>query len=557
MKTILIALVSSFLTISAIAQTVTVTVMGNRNKQISIDGTVYTIEAAPNANRTPMVIPGLALGQHTLEVVNGNPNDNVDDENVSTSFKVRTGYDMQITVRNNGAVQLREVKSKATNVSNHPAQYKTPMSSTTFNTLLNNVKRQSRQSSKYSMVYNAFGTTNNYFTSSQAEQLIMQVTSQHNRVELLKRSYLKVTDAENFSMLYDVLNSQAGINEVTAYVNNYNYNYGTASSSSHNAYMSPMSNASFSNIYQAAQNQYNSSLRMNYIVDAFANTNNYFTSSQARQLILLQSSENDRLILAKTAYRGITDASNFSQVSNLLNTTAARNDLAAYINSYVSGTSTVPNPTNPTYRTPMSDASFNTLYRQVEAEWAPGAELNELRKVFANTSYYFTTAQAKQLIQLVSAEVNRLELAKSSYRTITDPNNFTQMYDIFSSQASRNELANYVNSYSGGTGSTYPPVRQAMTDESYNEMYRTVQNTWGLGAKMSLLSNTFANTAYYFTTAQAKKLIELVSSESNRLTLAKSAYKQIVDPNNYFAQVSQVLSSQTSRTELENYIRGY
>ena len=560
MKTFLIALIGSIFSLSAIAQTVTVTVMGNRNKQLSIDGTMYTIEPTTSNSRTPIVITGLALGQHNIEVVNGNPSDNISDENISQSFRLRTGYDLAITIRNNGAVQLRESKAKATAVSNHPAQYKAPMSSTTFNTLLNNVKRQTKQSTKNTLVNNALAATSNYFTTSQVDQLISQVNSQPNRVTLLKKAYLKVTDAENFSMLYELLNSQAGINEVTAHVNTYNYNYGTASTSSHNAYTSPMSDANFNTILQAAKSQWQSSLRMNYLVDAFANTANYFTSSQARQLIQLQtSSENDRLILAKTAYRGITDASNFNLVSSLLTSTAARNDLAAYINSYVSGTTTTPYPTNPssTYRTPMSDASFSSIYKNVESKWNLGAKMIELKEVFANTANYFTTAQVKQLIQLISSEAYRLELAKSAYRTITDPVNYTQMNDLLISQASRNELAAYVNSYNNtGTGSTYP-VRQAMSDDSYNELYRSISNTWGLGAKMNALTNVFANTTNYFTSAQVQKLASLVSSETNRLTLAKSAYRQVVDPANYYSQVSPILSSQSSRTELETYIKGY
>ena len=261
------------------------------------------------------------------------------------------------------------------------------------------------------------------------------------------------------------------------------------------------------------------------------------------------------MILAKTAYRGITDVTNFSTVRNLLLSTASRNDLDSYTRSYSSGTTYNPG-TNYPVKTPMSDANFTNLYRSIESEWAPGAEMNELRKAFANTSYYFTTAQAKQLIQLVSAEVNRLELAKASYRTITDPANFSLMYDILSSQASRNELAAYVNSYSQG-GTTTIPVKQAMTVEEFDKMYRSVQNTWGIGAKMNYLTNIFATPTYYFTSDQARRMIELVSSESNRLQLAKSAYKQVVDQTVYFSQVSPILSSQTSRNDLEQYIKNY
>ena len=94
----------------------------------------------------------------------------------------------------------------------------------------------------------------------------------------------------------------------------------------------------------------------------------------------------------------------------------------------------------------MSEADYNALVQQVEGQWLPGAKMTALTSIFANTSYYFTTLQAKQLINYVSDENNRLQLAKSSYRNIVDPGNFSQVYDLLSSQASRDELTAYVNS---------------------------------------------------------------------------------------------------------------
>ena len=74
--------------------------------------------------------------------------------------------------------------------------------------------------------------------------------------------------------------------------------------------------------------------------------------------------------------------------------------------------------------------------------------MSDLTDIFNNEGYYFTVAQAKQLIGLVSSESNRLQLAKSAYNNITDPDNFSLMYDLLSSQSSKNELSTYVNSYS-------------------------------------------------------------------------------------------------------------
>jgi hypothetical protein len=96
----------------------------------------------------------------------------------------------------------------------------------------------------------------------------------------------------------------------------------------------------------------------------------------------------------------------------------------------------------------MSSTSFNTLYNNVKNTWGFGAKMSELTEIFDNESYYFTVAQAKQLIQLVSSESNRLQLAKSAYGNITDPQNFNLMFEVLTSQSSKNELSTFVNTYS-------------------------------------------------------------------------------------------------------------
>jgi hypothetical protein len=92
----------------------------------------------------------------------------------------------------------------------------------------------------------------------------------------------------------------------------------------------------------------------------------------------------------------------------------------------------------------MTDANFNTVYQSIRSKWLPGSKMSAATSAFNNTSYYFTTTQARQIIALLSSEANRLDLAKLSYDNITDPQNFTQLYDLFSSQSSRDELDAYV-----------------------------------------------------------------------------------------------------------------
>jgi len=99
-----------------------------------------------------------------------------------------------------------------------------------------------------------------------------------------------------------------------------------------------------------------------------------------------------------------------------------------------------------TTKTPMADQEFKDLLRSIQLTFGLGAKYDKLSDIFNTETNYFTVAQAKQLIQLVSSENNRLELAKSSYNNITDPSNFSLVYDLFTSQTIKNQLIAYVNS---------------------------------------------------------------------------------------------------------------
>ena len=534
MKTIFLFL-ASCITISVLAQsvsTVTINVRGNNNEALVIDNTEYVVYNDYNTNtHTPIVVSNLQAGQHTLQIKRAN-----EANPSSTIFSTRTGYDLQITIAANGSVQLKETKWRA---DNNTGQYRQAMSAADFNNLYTSIRNQSRSANRMTMVSDAFANTSYYFTTAQAKQLIQLVSSQSNRFTLAKASYRSITDPTNFTQMYSVLNSQSHRDQLAAYVSTYN-----AGSSS-----TAMTAAQFNTIFRTAQRQSTTNSKVSYIYNTFTNTNNYFTVAQARQLVQLAPDEANRLYLAKISYRSIIDRANFSQMNTLLNSQASRNELNIFVSTY--------DNSNPVYtRVAMKEADFNTLYRDIQNRYGIGAKVSALSNAFANQNYYFTTAQTRQLIQLVSAESNRLELAKASYDNIVDQANFSQLYDIFSN-SSRNELEIYVRDQQGNPVYT-PPVytRTPMSNSSFTSIYNEVRNTYGLGAKMSRLTEIFANETYYFTVTQAKQLVQLVSSESNRLELAKSAYGNITDPEN-FNLMYDVLTSQSSKNELSNYVNTY
>jgi hypothetical protein len=91
----------------------------------------------------------------------------------------------------------------------------------------------------------------------------------------------------------------------------------------------------------------------------------------------------------------------------------------------------------------MTDVEFNNLYDNIRKKWLPFTKYNAAVDAFSSSNNYFTTQQVHQIIALLSSENNRLDLAKLAFDNIVDKQNFRQLYDLFESQASKDELDNY------------------------------------------------------------------------------------------------------------------
>ena len=450
MKT-LITILISFLSFSALAQNVNITFAGaNRNKnfQVVIDGaSYYSANSVSTNGRQVTTVPGLSIGSHSLQVydVGNNNNTSSDGNNNSVtgepvyekSFQLRQGYDMNISIRANGMVSFTEVRSQNQNTVSGGVS----MSTTAFNQLLTNVRNKRYQSEKITMITNAFKATANSFSTSQVKQLLALVTSESQRLELAKLSYKKVTDRDNFTTVYDVLKSEASRDSLDDYVvsqggvvstdvdNNAAYGNRTA-----------MAFSNFNQLIQRVQNQASQTSRVSEIRNALNNSNNYFSTAQLKQLLLLVSSETNRLVLAKLAYPQTSDLANFNVLVDLFYTQYNRDELNNFIvnSGGTANNNTVNN--NTTYKSPMTDASFNQIYTKARSHFFQKNTVNDIRTAFVSTTNNFSTEQVKQLLMLSTAEADRLALAKLAYPRVVDPANFSQLLDLFTGQSNRNDL---------------------------------------------------------------------------------------------------------------------
>jgi hypothetical protein len=441
-------LLISFVALAASAQTVTVTFPPAANKarsyQVMIDGaSYYSANSVASNGRSVTTIPNLSTGTHQLEVYTlTNRNTGIADGATTRpavkpvytkNFQLREGYDMNIAIRANGQVSFTEKRAKNT----YTAGTQTPMTSTAFNSLVQNISGRRYQSDRITLVRNALSNEASYFTTTQVRQLLTLVSAESRRLELAKLSYARVTDPANFSSLYDVLQSEASRDALDNYV--VAQGGSAVSTESNAAYGTALTDYQFTTLLNRVRGYSYQSGRTSEIRTALEGSN-YFSTAQIRELLALVTAETDRLTLAKLAYSRVVDRSAFGGLADLFYGSTTR----AEFNNFVTANGGV--VTNTTYTPAMSDAAFGQVYNKARAHFFQKNTVADVQAALTSTANHFSTEQVRALLQLVTAETTRLELAKLGYARTVDPLNYYSLVDLFTVQANRTALENYIRS---------------------------------------------------------------------------------------------------------------
>ena len=101
--------------------------------------------------------------------------------------------------------------------------------------------------------------------------------------------------------------------------------------------------------------------------------------------------------------------------------------------------------------------------------------------------------------------------------------------------------------YNNGNNQGY----KAMSDYDFNQLVQKIRNQWF--GKITTAKDGMNNN--YLNIYQVKEILQLFSSESDKLELARLSYKNLVDRQN-FRQLYELFSYQ-SQTELDRYVRDY
>jgi hypothetical protein len=503
-----------------------------------------------------VAINDLEPEKHTIKVYrlgNNNPKYNKTSKKTlmySKTFELREGYDMDITLNQNGRLQFSESSTSGNEQSNDNPQSdeKTPMAGYEFKQLLQSVKSKWSQALKGETISEAFNNSQNFFSTSQIKQLLILITSESDRLDLAKLSYRSASDSANFTQLYDLFKSQASKDDL----NDFLRTKGWTVSTGQNSMKTQMADSKFNSLLQSVKSKWSQALKGETESEAFNNPDNYFSTNQVRQLLTLITSEGDRLDLAKLSYRSITDTTNVTQLYNLFKTQASKNDFRDFLRTKGWNVSTGQNLS----KVPMGADKFNPLLENVRSKWSQALKGETESEAFNNSNNYFTTSQIRQLLTLITLESDRLDLAKLSYRSVTDSANFTQLYDLFKTQISKDELNNFLRTKGWNITTNQTAIKTPMADNDFNQLLFNVRGNLLQFLKVGYETEVFNTPNNYFSTNQVRQLLLLINAETNRLELAKLSYKTVTDPAN-FSQLNNIFDSQGSRDELASFVKNY
>lgn len=96
-------------------------------------------------------------------------------------------------------------------------------------------------------------------------------------------------------------------------------------------------------------------------------------------------------------------------------------------------------------------------------------------------------------------------------------------------------------------------IHNQMSDRDFQTALSTIKNTSMDNSKLELATGIVDRN--YMTAQQIFTMAELLSFESNKLTIAKAAFHKCVDQQNYHV-VMNTFKFNSSKTELNNYIKG-
>lgn len=172
-----------------------------------------------------------------------------------------------------------------------------------------------------------------------------------------------------------------------------------------------------------------------------------FTTEQVMKLGVIMKGEKYRYVFFKTAYEKVYDKDNFLHVKQLLETPTFINGINEIYE--VPGTDKphgVPEEVESKSTCSVSDSDYSSIKSEIRKEYSSTTRA-EVAKRLIKEYKCLSSEQIKGLLSLFSLEEDKLDVAKFAYEYVLDRRNYGIVSGYFTSQASKNAITEYINTY--------------------------------------------------------------------------------------------------------------
>jgi hypothetical protein len=239
---------------------------------------------------------------------------------------------------------------------------------------------------------------------------------------------------------------------------------------------------------------------------------------------------------------------------------------------------------------PVSEPQFCQIKKAISNQWFDNSKDMVARQAFS--SYYVSSAQVLDVLQLFSFENNKLAMAEFLYAKCVDPQNYYMVNNAFSFSSTVSSLIAYTNCHpntlamhGGAHHDSYDHGdNSAWNHGHYGDDHQGNNGAWNHGhygdydrgyhlqampadafarAKASIYNQSFENSkaavarqilnSNYLSSGQIVEMIALFSFDNTKLEIAKAAYGKCIDPQNYY-QVASAFDFSSSSNDLMAYL---
>lgn len=274
-------------------------------------------------------------------------------------------------------------------------------------------------------------------SSRQAKEIANYLANDRDKFDFLKSTYPNIADKENFSDVMDVFRLFSSAirlyhQTMAMTVNQVPNLQPLPSNPSCPRAMNP---SNFNNLRNQVSTQTDDRQKASAILNA---ANQCMTTQQCVSIVEYIRDENIRLDVMKRLYPLVFDVENYTQAANALSANYRTQFLAFLQNPTAT-------PTANAQPIALAEIDFTNFLNSVRKQSFEKDKDNYVR-TYMKTAY-MNTAQIKQVLNLLSFDATKLDLAKFLFDRCIDKQNYFQVADELQFSSSKNELNDYVKSH--------------------------------------------------------------------------------------------------------------